>query len=171
MALQLFKIADVTVATPQSSVEFSSIPSGYTDLYLVISARTDASEVDRLINLTFNNSTSGYSTRELLANPTTVTSLSWSSASQIYLFQMAASGATSNTFGSISTYIPNYTSSNYKSVSCDGVTETNATAGTNRLLSLSASLWSNTAAITSMKFTPQAGNFVANSTFTLYGIL
>jgi hypothetical protein len=137
---------------------------------LLISARTDGSEIDRLINLTFNGSTSGYSTRELLANPPTVSSLSWSSAAQIYLFQMAASSATANTFGNIQAYIPNYAGSNNKSLSCDGVTETNATSGTNRLLSLSASLWANSAAITSINLTPQAGNFVQYSTATLYGI-
>ena len=164
-------IATVTVGSGgASSISFSSIPATYTDLSLLISARTDGSEIDRLINLTFNGSTSGYSTRELLANPPTVSSLSWSSAAQIYLFQMAASSATANTFGNIQAYIPNYAGSNNKSLSCDGVTETNATSGTNRLLSLSASLWANTAAITSINLTPQAGNFVQYSTATLYGI-
>ncbi|MGD1072770.1 MAG: hypothetical protein ABSB15_21830 [Bryobacteraceae bacterium] len=31
--------------------------------------------------------------------------------------------------------------------------------------------WNNTAAITSIVLTPSAGNFVAGSTFTLYGLL
>lgn len=160
-------------AAGASSVTFSGIPqTGYTDLVLKISSRCDAAgTTDQLVNLTFNGSTSGYSTRELLGNGTGgVASLSWSSAAQIYLFQQTAATATSSTFGNIEAYIPNYASANYKSVSCDGAAENNAAANTNRTDSLSASLWSNTAAITSIALTSQSGNFVQYSTFYLYGV-
>ena len=141
-------------------------------MVLKISSRCDAAgTTDQLVNLTFNGSTSGYSTRELLGNGSSgVASLSWSSAAQIYLFQQTAATATSSTFGNIEAYIPNYTSANYKSVSCDGAAENNASANTNRVDSLSASLWSNTAAITSIALTSQSGNFVQYSTFYLYGV-
>ena len=43
MALQLFKIAEVTVASPQANIEFTSIPSGYTDLVLFYSIRSAGS--------------------------------------------------------------------------------------------------------------------------------
>ena len=62
----------------------------------------------------------------------------------------------------------NYTSSNNKSISIDNVTETNAT---NNEMAIIAGLWSNTAAITSIKLTPDSGSFATNSTFTLYGVL
>jgi hypothetical protein len=173
MSANYVLLEKITVgAAGASSVTFSSIPqTGYTDLVLKISSRCTASTTDQLVNLTFNGSTSGYSTRELLGNGSGgVASLSWSSAAQIYLFQHTGATATSNTFGTIEAYIPNYTSSNYKSVSCDGAAENNASANDNRVDSLSASLWANTAAITSIALTSQSGNFTQYSTFYLYGV-
>ena len=41
MALQLFKIETVEVASPVASVTFSNIPQGYTDLVVKVSARTN----------------------------------------------------------------------------------------------------------------------------------
>ena len=67
-------------------------------------------------------------------------------------------------------YIPSYSGSSNKSVSFDFVLSTNATSGLREYLSLSAGLWSNTAAINQITFTLSAGNFAANSTVTIYGI-
>ena len=76
--------------------------------------------------------------------------------------------ATASTFGNTMLYIPNYTSSNNKSSSSDGVAETNAT---NVNMAMIANLWSNTAAITSIKLTPATGATLQQySTATLYGI-
>jgi hypothetical protein len=78
------------------------------------------------------------------------------------------SSATASTFASADIYIPNYTSSDYKSISIDTVTEKNAT---DAYMRLTAGLWSNTAAITSIGLNCSAsGNFVQYSTFYLYGV-
>lgn len=77
-----------------------------------------------------------------------------------------------NTFSNTEIYIPNYTSSNYKSVSSDSVQEANDT--TNNNMWLLAGLWSNTGAITQIDIgaddTSSSYNFLQYSTFTLYGI-
>jgi len=65
-------------------------------------------------------------------------------------------------------YIPNYAGSANKSASSDSVRENNATGSIQ--LRLVASLWSNAAAITSVKLVPDYGNFAIYSTATLYGI-
>ena len=75
-------------------------------------------------------------------------------------------GATASTFGNAEIYIPNYASSNNKSVSADFVSETNAA---DAIFGLTAGLWANTSAITSIKLTPAAA-FAQYSTATLYGI-
>ena len=176
MALQLFKIADATVATPQSSIEFTSIPSGYTDLLIVFSARGDraSAQVDQL-QLTFNGSTSGYSWRTLYGlGSSGVGSGNASAQGSIPNIWINGNQSTSNTFGNASVYIPNYTSSNYKSLSFDIVTEGNVTGGTayEIFTGFQAGLWSNTAAITSVKLAEYIGtNLLANSTATLYGVL
>jgi hypothetical protein len=166
MALQLIEIADITVASPQTSVTFSSVPQGYTDLILYYSARTNRSTVNGYPAIQFNGSGTSYSQRELFGTG------SGAFSSNLSLIQLYANGngGTSNTFGNGSIYIPNYTSSNFKSVSVDAVSENNATEAHQQLL---AGLWSNTAAITSIAIIAGDGstNILTNSTFTLYGVL
>ena len=171
MALQLFKIASTTVATPASSIDFTSIPAGYTDLKLVISSRdTNANSTNAFANiaLTFNGDASSiYAWRLIYGLGTSLGNVSSSTASGIGVIYHPSSSATSGTFANTEVYIPNYTSSNYKSLSSDGQTETNATAGFNYF---TAALWPSASAITSIKLTAMT-NFDANSTATLYGVL
>ena len=74
---------------------------------------------------------------------------------------------TSNTFNNVEVYLPNYTSSTNKSYSVDAVSEANATTA---YADLTAGLWSNTAAITSLGFSLSSGNIDQFSTFYLYGV-
>jgi hypothetical protein len=74
--------------------------------------------------------------------------------------------ATASTFGNTDIYIPNYTGSTNKSISIDGVEENNATAA---IAGISAALWSNTAAITSIAIVSPV-NLAQYSSATLYGI-
>ncbi len=172
MALQLFKIADSTVASPVDEVTFSSIPSGYTDLKLVMSSRrvTDSANNDA-IGLRFNGLSTGiYSVRNLKGDGSSASSANAGGVSAIYGYgSNNPAGATANTFSNVDIYIPNYTNGNVKSVSIDGVTENNATAAN---VTLSAGLSTNTAAITSITVIAlSSGSISTNSTFTLYGIL
>lgn len=150
-----------------ASVVFNNIPqSGYTDLKIVASARsTDSAFVGRTLELTFNGSTSSRSSRRLLGSGSAASSGNF--ASNMYGGNVPTSTATSNTFGNNEIYIPNYAGSSNKSYSADGTMENNATES---YMSLWAGLWSNTAAITSISLFCDAGDFVANSTFSLYGL-
>lgn len=171
MALQLFKIASTTVESPVSTVTFSSIPSGYTDLILVVSARGSRSANTDFLQIKFNSSSSSYTAIYLYQSGGT--SGASTSATDIYV-PINGNNSTTNTFGNGLFYIPNYTSSNYKSVSAEAVQEMNGTAGTDFQMYLAAGLWSNTSAITQIDLTPLSGygpNLIANSTFTLYGVL
>jgi hypothetical protein len=164
MALQLFKIADVTVASPQANIQFASIPQGYTDLLIVASVRTnDASGSDQML-VKFNGSTSGYSARLVGGNGSSASSVSIPN----YVMPNNTTGQTATAFNSGQMYIPNYTSSNNKSYSSEGVQENNATYA---LMWMTAGLWSNSAAITSIELYPSLASFDQNSTFTLYGVL
>lgn len=166
MALQLFKIASTTVETPQSSITFSSIPSGYTDLKIVVSARQSTGDLGVLLR--FNSNSASYSSRSLYGNGSTAASSTGGTSTEYSSWMTSMSTDTANTFGSGEIYIPNYNSSNYKSISSDGVNENN---GTTAYTALTAGLWSNTAAVTSITLSAVSGTFVANSTFTLYGVL
>lgn len=172
MALQLIEIADITVASPVTEVIFSSIPSGYTDLYLVFSSRdsVNSGATPGQGAIRFNlDSGNNYSRRYLRGNGSTADSSSSTSVSAIITRAFQPNGATANVFGSFAMYVPNYTGSNYKSASIDSVTENNATEAH---AELTAGLWNSTAAITSVTIlSASSASFLANSTFTLYGVL
>ena len=158
-------IGSVTVGSGgAASINFTSIGSTWTDLVVKSSIRATAGTSGGF--LTFNGSTSGYSEKLLYGDGSAAGSPSNSGAGFVWPFLTVPSSYTANTFSSGEIYIPNYTSSNFKSVSSDVAQENNATASA---LYLDAGLWSNTAAISSITFT-SGSNFAQYSTFYLYGI-
>jgi hypothetical protein len=134
-------------------------------LIVKASARSDNGATNSSIYLYPNNVNTNTSSKSLYATSTTTGSGSYSF---IIARDIDGNGATSNTFGNTEFYISNYTSSNYKSISNDSVGETNASSGS-ILMGLSAGLWTNTSAITSIGLYTD-GNFLQYSEFTLYGV-
>jgi len=165
MPLQLYKIASTEVSTPVGTVTFSNIPQGYTDLKVVCSTRQTGSASTASINLTLNGLTTSFTYRALQGSGSAASSISGSTG---YWGQGNAATSTANTFGNAEMYIPNYTGSTNKCISADTVDENNATAA---YAQMTAVLWSNTAAITSIGLVSGNGNWNTYSTFTLYGIL
>ena len=79
--------------------------------------------------------------------------------------------STSSVFSLTEMYIPNYSGSTHKSVSTDSVNESNSTIYQSGVQALTASLWSSTDAITSIKlFNNDGGSFVQYTSVSLYGI-
>ncbi len=157
----------VVGAAGAASVTFANIPqTGYTDLVVKLSTRTSNSNVFGAVTMDFNGSTSSQSTKYLFGSGSTVGT---STLSNLYIGDGNGSTSTSNTFSNMEVYIPNYADSNNKSAFSDAVGETNATT---IYASLQAQLWSNTAAITSIRFNSitGGGSFVQGSTFYLYGV-
>jgi hypothetical protein len=162
-------IASYTVGSGgAANIEFTSIPATYTDLLVKVSPRGDSGGTDLAIQ--FNGSTSSVYTTQRLYGTGSSTASSVSTSTILINNMVAQSSYTASTFGNGEIYIPNYTSSNAKSVSIDGVTENNATAS---FQTFSAGLWNPAvqAAITSIKLMIDGGaNFVQYSTAYLYGI-
>jgi hypothetical protein len=162
------KIETITVGSGgAATVTFSSIPATYTDLVLKVSARGDATGlVD--VRMQFNGDTaSNYQARELFGDGAIVQSNTYTTTDAH--FQMNGSSTTSSTFTNSEIYISNYASSNQKTLSGDAVNENNS-ASTSVQARLVAWKWSGTAAISSILFSTNTGNYVQHSTFTLYGI-
>jgi hypothetical protein len=161
------KIATVTVGSGgAASMDFTSIPSTYTDLLVKVSLRAAVNQQNW--TLTFNSSGSVYSQRVLYGEGSNPASQALSSQTVIYGYAQDRSVWTANTFNNGEIYIPNYAGSTNKSVSIDEVAENNATIGNQAFV---AGLWSNTAAITSLSVGGYSGNLAQYSTATLYGIL
>ena len=143
-----------------------TIAATYTDLKVVASIRTEGTGSPYLY-LRFNGSSTGYSNRRIIGDGSAISS---SSPGDAYIIGgiCNTTDQTTNTFSSHDIYIPNYAGSNNKSVSVDAVTENNATSARAMML---ASLWANSAAITSIVLTNEAAvDFAEGSTFYLYGI-
>ena len=157
-------IESKTLGTAQASIEFTSIPQTFTDLYILASLRQTGSGFAQGVWLV-NSATTNFSYRLLEGN-----GASTSSGNNIlnYIGLINGSSSTSNTFASNAIYIANYSGATAKSISCDAVTETNATTSFQHI---TATLWNNTAAITSIRFDAASGNLDAGSMISLYGVL
>lgn len=153
-----------------TDITFSSIQPNWTDLVVIASPRGSSASDRYAAYVQFNGSTSGYSDRVLYGQDSNATG-SYSGdggATQLGGTRFPGNTATANTFGSIQWYIPNAFGSNYKSVSMESVTENSSSTAWN--IEMSAGLWSNTAAITSIKIICSTGSFAQYSTFYLYGV-
>lgn len=166
MANTLFLIEAKTVSSAVAYVEFTSIPQTYTDLKLVASARGSGTNTE--LSVRFNGDTGSNYPFVRAYGDGSGTNSTKTTLTYVANNMLNQTNYTASTFGNGDFYIPNYTSSNYKSVSIDGVTENNSTGA---FAMLSASNWANNSAITSIKiFDNDGGNLVQYSTFYLYGI-
>lgn len=164
----IYPIATTTVGSGgASTIDFQNIPDTYTDLCLVVSGRgtTTTGSGGHYYSISINNSSANLSQRwlqmtssNLLASGNSLTNT---------LNYMPPSEFTASTFSNNQTYFPNYAGSANKSFSTDTVAENNAT---DNYMGISASLWSQTAAINRITLTIGGGNFAQYSTATLYGI-
>lgn len=176
MANTFTKIATVTVGSGgASSIDFSSIPSTYTDLKLLVSGRTTNNNGGRdYFMIQFNNSSASTYSYMWLAGYDSNSIVASSGTTQTYqkVFVMTANDTGANIFGNFELYIPNYAGSTNKSSSADYVAENNSTSFW--MNGLNAGLWANTSAINQITLYPSSptptGNFAQYSTATLYGI-
>jgi hypothetical protein len=161
-------ISTTTSSGNASDIQFTAIPSTFTDLALLVSARSSRTVVESGCSIVLNDTSSGYSKRVLFGTGSSAGSFSTSGESALYTPAIPGSSATSNTFGNSIVYFPNYAGSTAKSVSSEQVIENNATAGYQYLV---AGLFSGTSAITKIAIFEGTGNFFINgSVFSLYGI-
>lgn len=160
------KIATTEVgALGAASIDFTVIPSTFTDLCVLLSARQTGAALTASLNISLNGSTANFTYRALQgAGSGTPASFSGSSN---YIGQTPAATATTSTFGNASVYIPNYANSTNKSISIDTVDETN---GATTYAQFTASLWSQTAAVNALSLIAGNVGFGQYTSATLYGI-
>jgi len=168
------KLATTTVGvTGVTSVTFSNIPQGYTDLVVRVSCRSDRSAGDyAILGVRFNGDTSLiYSDKYLYAYSGSASGGSDSVGGSSYVRCGGVSQATQTAgmFTNAEIYVPNYSGNTYKNVSGEWAGENN---GVMNYLGTYAGLWANSAPITSLTVliddSPYV--FVQYSSFTLYGI-
>ena len=167
MAFTYQLINSNVLSSTATSVTFSAIPATYTDLVLKCSARSTGSSYTMVLKL--NGSAADYSDTLIQGTGTTATTAQGSAQAASYQYGgVNLSTYTANAYASAEIYIPSYASTINKSFSDFAVNETNASAVD---MFLHASLWANTATITSIELSLTGGNsFTSTSSFYLYGI-
>lgn len=151
-----------------TSIDFTVIPSTYTDLVLKTSVRYSGS-IWNNYDLKVNNVLTNMSARFVEGNGASVSSFSASTGSNDpnFLGYVGGTNLTANTFTNNEVYFPNYAGSNYKSYSVDSVAETNASTA---YIHMASTLWSSSTAINQITLLPPSGTFVQYSTAYLYGV-
>jgi hypothetical protein len=157
-------IATTTLGSDTADVTFSSIAGTYTDL--VIIGQFGNSTAGLAVGVQFNSDTgNNYSFTALVGNGTAASSDRLANTNHIYAAYNIAPSATVS--GVLRLNIQNYSNTTTNKTVIARYDNNDATyPGT----SATAGLWRNTAAITSVKIKPSAGNLKAGSNFTLYGI-
>ena len=164
MAMTL--VSTVTVGSGgATSIEFTGIAGTGKDLVCLVSTRTSRATTRESLFIEFNGNASGYSYKILEGRGTSVLNDSGSGATFILSYSSTGANATASTFSNNLITVTNYASSAAKSVSIDGVYESNVS--TDAPGNIVAGLWNNTAAITSLKISSNA-NFDQHSTASLY---
>lgn len=160
-------IQTVTVGSGGATqIEFASVPSTYTDLLLVISARS-GSAGDTLW-MRFNSDESNACTTRWLVGDGSSVSSGNSGGNTFIRLGTITSNDTANAFNNFQVYIPNYASSAQKIVSADAVNENNSSTAYQRI---TAGLWPVTTAISNIKISNNGASISQYSTASLYGIL
>jgi hypothetical protein len=156
-------IATATVSTTGiSRIELLSVPQTFTDLVVLISARTNQTGNFGVLTLRLNDSATG-SFRALEGDGGSAYSYNGVFTDA---FNVVGNSATANTFSNGFVYVPNYTTSVDKAYASDSVTENNATQAIQTFRAGSAT---SAVPVTSV-IIATAHNFIVGSTASLYGI-
>lgn len=170
-------IATTTLTTTTSTVTFSSIPQTYQHLQLRMWAKSDRANSSGNTVFAYANgddaptTPTNYWTHGLTGDGSSATSGSLgNTAGANYGFYVGtALGATPTSIGSVAIidFLDYSNTSKYKTMRSLSGEDSNSVNGT---ISLRSSLWSNTAAITSLQLICLSYNFTQYSKFALYGI-
>lgn len=169
MANTYVPISSTVLGTAQATITFTSIPSSYTDLKLVVSARTTRASAVDLLNMIFNNDSSAlYSQTVLYGNGSASAVTEIGGDTSVYYQWIDGAISLANVFGSTEIYIPYYTANAFKPFFTVSAQENNDAGAT---MSTTSSLYRSATAISSIRLVSHFGeNFIAGSSFYLYGI-
>ncbi len=168
-----FKIGAQVLGSATPSVTFSGIPQNYTSLLLHVVARGDAAIAFASSGIRFNGDTAGNYDNEQVGGAGAVASafegLNVTSAT---IGEVAAASTVAGSCSMFSIAIPFYTQTSFwKPLTVQHMLMAQTSGGqAGQLFSKQwATRWRSTAAITSLSVVIFSGNFVAGSSFVLYG--
>lgn len=161
-------IAETVTAASAGSVAFSSIPSTFRDLRLVVRGR--GTQVANNINMGFqiNGDTAANYNRQFIdANVAALSTGSLSAAGEVFMGKLSAASATANYAGVCEAIIYDYRGTTFFKI-INTFSYGPVAAATQELV-MQGNIWLSTAAITSLSVFPDLGAFVNGSVVSLYG--
>lgn len=164
-------ISDTLLVGSAADITISSIPNTFRHLKLYLSGRGDtvASAVE--CDLQFNGDTgTNYAYQWLYGSGATPSASEGLSKGVLYLAIMSAASNTANFASSAEITIYDYAATTFfKTATC--LNANMRANSTGSLVTLNSSgIWMSTSAITAIKIFPAAGNFIAGTRATLYGL-
>jgi hypothetical protein len=162
-------IATVSVGSGGAAdVEFTSIPATYTHLQIRVLARGTNASASIYQKIQFNSDTSSiYADHYLLGDGASASAGASINAAFIGVGSTTGASATASIFGTIIVDVLDYANTNkFKTIRNLEGFDVNGSGG---FVMLTSGLYRSTSAITSIKLTPNAGNYAQYSSFALYG--
>lgn len=158
MAITYEPIATTTLASTSTTITFTSVPSTYTDLRLVLIGKNGVGS--NSVRLRFNSDTAtNYSRNYMEGDGTTASGGRNQNATSI----IVGDNGTTVCFSTVDIF--SYTTSGYKTVICKTANDKNGTGTVNQTIGL----WRGAAAINTIEFS-MADPFSIGTMATLYGI-
>jgi len=168
----LARIAGVVLATDAANIDFSSIPGIYRNLKIVFMGRVNYASVSQELRMQINGDAgSTYSYQYMKGIAAAVSAAEAILTTSILLGSLPASNGGSSLAGSAEILIPNYAGTTFrKTIHAQVASQLAYTTGNLEVVSV-AGFWANAAAINRVTIFPAAGNFLAGSLATLYGLM
>lgn len=165
-------INESVLGAAAASITFSSIPSTYRHLQLLITGRSDsATPIYTYVRMSFNgDGGANYYYEELNINNATVGSSSAVAQTGLVIGAITNSTNTADRAGVIDLTIPRYAGTTFHK-SFTSLTQAAVTSvASGQYNFMHGGTWASTAAITSITLAPNSGNFIAGTVVTLYGL-
>lgn len=165
-------IADSLLVGSVASFDFQSILADFAHLRLVLSGRGDNATANIGVQIRMNNdSGANYDYQVFRAAGTTLTGTEFFAQTSIQVANIPGSTATANFFGVCTIEIPGYTgATGFKPIVATNYQQQGSSAGQTITQVLGGSWRSAGVAINRLTVFPAAGNFIAGSRATLYGL-
>lgn len=164
MALQsTTALATVTLQAATPTVTFSGIPNTYRDLLLVVNAKTDRTAFDQDgLSIRLNGDANNHSRVTMLGRASNERLSDTASSLAVPLAGNAGQ------LGTILIQVLDYSATNKHKTAL--VRSNQNSPSVSGVVAATAGRWASNVAVSSVVLTPEAGpNFVAGSTFSLYG--
>jgi hypothetical protein len=164
-------ISDTTLGGSAANVDITSIVATYAHLLIVSYARGDTAAANTALNVRFNNDTAAnYDFQRLTGGAATVSAFEAFAQTSIISCFIPANTAGANLFNASLVFIPHYAGSANNKVALSLASVKLGTTTGSLATYLHGGFWRSSAAINRITLLPAAGNFVAGTRVSLYGM-